>query len=192
MNIPIHRRPYVAAKDYDQLVTMAVKTVEAVYAIDGPFDLKGEMRERVFKEIAWMLTEHDGKYTTRYRSVAALEAQQADVQHEHVFPRRQLYHLSRHGLSFRDVFGYCLGCVVTKEEHSRLSAQDRRPGAAMGWKRYLSAGIQVMDMLENRVVTQAEMEAWTAPYEKAMRNSKFCGDGEVDLELERAERKSLQ
>jgi hypothetical protein len=65
---------------------------------------------------------------------------------------------------------------------------DRLLDAPLGWKRYQSAGIEVRDMLEDRTITPTEMETRTIPFEEAMYNARFCGDGEVDLELEKMDR----
>jgi hypothetical protein len=121
MRILLHQRPYGASKDHEELLSMVVKAMTSIYAIQGPFDLKRTMREKVFHDLVWMVTEHDGKYTTRYRSKAALIAE-CDVQHEHIFPINDLFFLSRHGSSLKDVFTYCAACVVTVEEHSLLSS----------------------------------------------------------------------
>ncbi len=192
MNLPHHQRPYVPCKSYDERLAFAVGAMEAIYQLNGPFDLKRELREKLFRSVAWILSECDGKYTTRYRSTLALQAPNGAVQHEHVFPITQLYFLSRHGLSLKDALSLCSACVVTKDEHTRLSACDRLPDKPLGWKRYVAAGIQVMDMLENRLLTPEEMESKTQLFEQAMHNARFVGDGEVDLELERREQDSQE
>jgi hypothetical protein len=182
MNILPHKRPYVTSSNYDKRLMLAVRALEAIYQIDGPLDLKGELREKLFHTVVWSLTESDGKYSTRYRSKLALQARKGDLQHEHVFPIDDLYFLSRHGLSLKDALSLCCACIVTKEEHSRLTARDRLAERPFGWKRYQSTGIEVIDMLENRPITPQEMEALNLPYEEAMRHARFCGDGEVELE----------
>ena len=180
---------YIADEKYEERLKFATKAIEAVYQIDGPLDLKTDLRKKLFWATVWLLTESSGKYSTRYRSKSSLMALQGDIQHEHVFPISHIYYLSRHGLSVGDALGMSCACVVTRREHELLSIQDKTNDAPLGWMRYERAGIEVVDMLENRQVPLPEMEVLNAPFISAMRNARFCGfDGEVDLELERRER----
>ena len=87
MNLPLHQRPHVEGKNYKDRLALAVKAMEAIYQLDGPFDLKRELSQKLFRSVAWTLSECDGKYTTRYRSKSVLQAPEGQVQHEHVFPK---------------------------------------------------------------------------------------------------------
>jgi hypothetical protein len=183
MNLAIHQRLYIPCNDFEKRLNLAVSAMEAIYQLSGPFEFKRELRINFFNTVVWTLTESEGEYTTRYRSKLALQSPRSDVQHEHIFPIDDLYFLSRHGLALKNVLRLCCACVVTKKECSRLFAQDMSPERPLGWKRYLHAEIEVMDMLEYRLVTPEEMEAHNLEFETAFHNARFCGDAEVDLEL---------
>lgn len=45
-----------------------------------------------------------------------------------------------------EIVSAAVGCVVTREEHERLSAIDREFPELVGWKRYVKAGLVVRDM----------------------------------------------
>jgi hypothetical protein len=108
-------------------------------------------RKKMLKEVLWMISEADGKYSTRYRSaeVVRLANEQADsdvlIQHEHVFPKAKVAtRLLRERQAFlanpgelEKLLDQTIGCVVTKDEHNRL-------GVGEGWARY--AAVPVLDM----------------------------------------------
>jgi hypothetical protein len=183
MNLEVHQKLYVPCNDFAKRLELAIKAMEAINRVPGPFEFKRELRINVFNTVVWTLTESEGQYTTRYRSKLALQSRKHDVHHEHVFPIDDLYFLSRHGLSLKEVFSLCCACIVTKKESSRLVAQDMSPERPLGWKRYQHAGIEVVDMLEYRAVTPDEMEAQNVKFETAFFKAQFCVDLEIDAEL---------
>jgi hypothetical protein len=71
----------VASEDYVSFWTapadMPSRTRSAVRAVlfAREPDLHPQMRDRVLREVLWFATEVPGKYTTRYRSIAAWELQ---------------------------------------------------------------------------------------------------------------------
>jgi hypothetical protein len=94
----------------------------------------------------WLITEARGKYKTRYRSRAAIDDKSAKKQHEHVFTRRELTsRLLAEPDKAREILQSAIACVVTMEEHRRLTAEDRRNPSLRGWERYKAAGIEVVD-----------------------------------------------
>lgn len=104
--------------------------------------------------MTWEATELGGKYSTRYRSAAALELQRSmpvrewikEVAHEHVFPHKQLRdRLSRcrSDKEIRRVLQAAQGCVIRRDEHSLLDETQ------VGWLRYLDR-VEVIDMRDQR------------------------------------------
>lgn len=102
----------------------------------------------------WKDSEADGKiHGCRFWSHGALASQEIgntkDLQHEHVFPKRQLidilFELKNPGLD--RVQGLIqelnIAAVVTKEEHRRLGTVPGSRGDV--WQRYRLAGIQWVD-----------------------------------------------
>lgn len=117
-------------------------------------DLHPDHRRRLLNEAIWFWTERGSpsrKYKLRYRTIAALELQQSigftkaskNLAHEHVHERApavaKLLVLTNNA---SDTLRSMVACVVTRDEHSRLSAQS----CVAGWARYRAAGIVPIDM----------------------------------------------
>lgn len=108
-------------------------------------------QRRVLREVLWSVTEIDGKYTTRFRSVGTLQLEEADrianwqsnLRHDHVLTRKSLIEALLAGANPYDVLSTAVACTVTRAEHTRLSSFDR---SHEGWARYAEAGVQVIDM----------------------------------------------
>lgn len=102
----------------------------------------------------WKYTESDGKYTTRYRSEAALHAPSRLVHHEHVITRRSLVdRLIADPDAVEEIMSTAVGCVVLRAEHASLGAIEKADPFATGWDRYRLAGITVWDLADRRRVT---------------------------------------
>src|SRR5215212_1243201 len=100
----------------------------------------------VISGMLWELTQIRGKYTTRYRSRAALEPRGAKLQHEHVFTRKDLTdRILANPERAREILGSAVACVVTVNEHRQLAAIDRTVPGVRGCERYERAGIEVLD-----------------------------------------------
>jgi hypothetical protein len=127
--------------------------VRAVLFAREPY-LHPQMRERVLREVLWFATEVSGKYTTRYRSVAAWELQRKSkrvaewvglVSHEHVWTRatcRMQLLSAQDAESIEAVINLLQGCVVTRAEHERLKPFDT---THEGRARYIAADVAVID-----------------------------------------------
>jgi hypothetical protein len=93
----------------------------------------------------WKLTETDGKHNTRYRSDGAMpHSDPRLLHHEHVFPKKKMIDDLQRASSSDEIdriLATAVGCVVTRDEHTRLSQYDHE----VGWQRYRSAGIGVVD-----------------------------------------------
>ena len=177
--LPRHSRPYEPSSSREARLDFAVKAMEAVYQI--PAEPSEEWKKKFFWTAVWLVSERDGKYSPRYRSRAALDSDEKFVQHEHIFPIKDLW-LLRTVRSLEATLNFAEGCLVTKEEHQRLSAEDRRIDRPYGWMRYLSARIEVVDMSTSQSVTPAEMSERTALFAKAMWQTRFHGDGKEEWE----------
>lgn len=94
----------------------------------------------------WHLTEIDGKWNTRFRSEGAMDAKNwEDVQHEHVYQRKNLILRLLGRESIDAVIKDAIGCLVTKTEHKLLGDASKN-FKVDGWERYIRAGIQVYDL----------------------------------------------
>lgn len=108
----------------------------------------------VLKVAVWKYTECDGKYTTRFRSEAALSAPPKLVHHEHVFPIRTIVdRLIADPGNAETTMRSAVACVVLRSEHVALSVAEAADPTITGWERYRMAGIAVWDLLEQVRVT---------------------------------------
>jgi len=102
----------------------------------------------------WKYTTSDGKYTTRFRSEAALYAPSQLVHHEHVTTRRSLVdQMIAEPANVEKIMSTAIGCVVLRTEHATLGAIERANPSVTGWDRYRFAGITVWDLAERQRVT---------------------------------------
>jgi hypothetical protein len=109
-------------------------------------DLDADHRRKTLSLALWLATEADGKYNLRYRSAGARELGPADrrlLRHEHVQTRKQLIdEITAHPSRTREIVLSALACVVTDDEHQRLTAVAEN---LQGWNRYIAAGVDVYD-----------------------------------------------
>ncbi|HSK96390.1 MAG TPA: hypothetical protein VK891_07230 [Euzebyales bacterium] len=80
------------------------------------------------------------------------------VDHEHVHTLRTLKQRLLAGEDVDDVMRDAVACVVTREEHRRLTRFDR---SATGWQRYARAGVRVWDRTAGDWLTLADEDAST-------------------------------
>lgn len=165
LKTPPHCEKYALSPERDTKLQFCVTALEKILDVPGCPDLK----EDLFRAVVWIVSELDGKYTTRYRSRAALEAPAGTVQHEHVVPMRDLWALVNGPLKPAQLLPQITACVVTRDEHRKLTACDRRPGAPFGWMRYADCKIPVVDMQEQRDLRPNDLQAMNALLEQAFR-----------------------
>jgi hypothetical protein len=117
-------------------------------------ELHPDHRRRLVNEAIWFWTERGSpsrKYKLRYRTIAAIELQHSmgftksskDLAHEHVHERapavKKLMALTNDP---SETLRSMRACVVTRDEHTLLTAQSN----VAGWARYRAAGIIPIDM----------------------------------------------
>jgi len=134
-------RPFRAIPDVEVRRLSAVRIAEAILAAP---DVTISHRRELLSIAVWKFTEADaGKWGLRFRSEGVLSGNGSGVQHEHVKPRKQLVDELLATGAPAEVFKTAIACLVTREEHQRLSVVDPE---LLGWQRYAAAGIQVWDM----------------------------------------------
>lgn len=85
------------------------------------------------------------KYKVRFRSAGSFR-RGAKLQHDHVYERAEMADaLIANPLHADKILDLAIGCVVTKDEHSRLAAISRLDPGLNGWERYRETGIVVLD-----------------------------------------------
>jgi hypothetical protein len=109
----------------------------------------------------WKVSEAEaGKYSTRYRSLKS-RREGARVQHDHVMERAKIAdELIAHPERMDEILDTVIGCVVTKNEHRRLTEISRLNPDLDGWDRYAAAGIVVIDtMTGERMILPEAIDA---------------------------------
>ncbi len=143
-----HQEPYEANEDGVPIWKMAIAVLRCLRASTL---LPASLKLPYFRTAVWKLSERDGKYSTRFRSMKALEAMPHEIQHEHIFPIRFLFEQFISGRwNEHHIAHASVACLVTIPEHQRLSSDDRDQASPVGWQRYVKAGIMVRDMMQDK------------------------------------------
>ncbi len=115
-----------------------------------PLPILDRHKNELLSVLICKITQAEGKYALRHKSAGTLANPSAKKQHEHVFPRKWLIaQLKRPDIDIDAVSGDAIGCVVTIEEHKRLSRVDPE---LVGWQRYAAASIDVLDTVSGQWV----------------------------------------
>lgn len=138
---------------YTRLLPTEAEIIEsATVVIEGcltPSVLERHQRD-IISGLLGTITEARGKYTTRYRSRLSMETG-AKLQRDHVFTRKDITdRIIAEPERVRETLRDAIGCVVTVEEHRRLS---RIGPTVRGWDRYRDAGVDVIDTDDGTVAT---------------------------------------
>ena len=119
-------------------------------------------KKKILSEVLWLISEADGKYSTRFRSAEVVRLANQDpgsstrIQHEHVFPRKgiterilkDVEHFLQHPAELDALLESTVACVVTADEHRDLDNSEE------GWARYKS--VIVLDMEPENPVPRSE------------------------------------
>lgn len=130
----------------NEIFESAVLLVEATLQL--PI-LESHKRD-VINGMLWSITQARGKYATRYRSLDSDSPPPGTkLQHEHVIPRKELIDaIMNEPHRARELLATAVACVVTVEEHRRLTRVSRENPELKGWERYRAAGIEWRDVDE--------------------------------------------
>lgn len=153
-------RRYEPAKDAEEVVASA-KTLAKVVLRSRLLD---KHKKHILSVVQWLISEVDGKYTTRYRSKKVVDlankylqssgkkvearrlkdikrkAHGELIQHEHVNTRKYITNeIMENPDRVDSILDQVIGCVVSKSEHGKL----RKRGT--GWARYRNR-VPVYDM----------------------------------------------
>ncbi len=139
-----YRLPYEPAPDRAERLAAAIAAAE--FAVSQK-KMHHKMRHRILREATWETTEVDGKLTPRFRSPAAMAyigpKPASMLRHDHVFTRAELIkRMLEPGADVAAVMSLAVGCLVTKDEHTRLTTFDK---THHGWRRFLAAKVDVLD-----------------------------------------------
>mgnify|MGYP006865058110 CR=1 FL=1 len=131
---------YKPHKDRIARLASAKKAIAAI----SKLDLYPAHKKELLSVCIWKITEADGKFNLRYWSEGALSASKSELRHEHVYERKELIERLMRGENVDVISALAIACVVTRAEHSRLSALPE--SVQTGWERYREAGVRVYDV----------------------------------------------
>jgi len=136
MELPAYKKH----KDHDEIIRSAYTAVKAILSLE----LYPAHKRELLDICIWKISEVDGKYKTRYRSIGALQEMDVrNLRHEHVEERKELiYRLIEDPDNYESILNDIVACIVTKEEHEQLHRQNKK-----GWDRYKAAKIKVFDLI---------------------------------------------
>lgn len=131
-------------KDADERIADGHELIRLLLAASG---LRAPIRRKYLSLAIWEVTVAEGgKYGTRFRSTDSLRPG-AKLRHDHVTERRKIVdELLVHPERLEEILGKAVGCVVTKDEHDRLTRISREQPDLGGWDRYQAAGVTVVDL----------------------------------------------
>ena len=99
--------------------------------------VRPRVKKMMLDRAVWLVVELTGNFFSRYRSEGATSTVGVRIQRDHVHTRKSLVAELMAGTpNIRAVIDRAQCCVVTKEEHNRLSEV---PQTVIGWDRYRSA-----------------------------------------------------
>ena len=146
-------QPYKRRDGADEIIASATHLAQLVLPSEH---LLRRHKKKILSEVLWLVSEVDGKYSTRYRSARVIQLARDEptsdekIQHEHVFPRKQVTeHLLNNPERLEAVLAETTGCVVTASEHKNLIS------SAEGWGRYRD--VKVLDMLSEPPTERASL-----------------------------------
>jgi hypothetical protein len=126
----------------EQKKRSAINLVQYLLAIRDESIVPAHMRE-LLSTLIWKITEASGKYTPEFVSLAASEAtDQKMLIHEHVIERAKLIDRLLAGENPATVLNEAVACLVTIDEHARLTAVSKSDPSLNGWERYVAAKIE--------------------------------------------------
>lgn len=117
-------------------IRSATKLIKLLLDAKSP-EIRTEHLRELIDKMLWKITEADGKYKTKYITLAALE-RASKLSHDHVVTKESLIDalLNATADQVAEILGTALGCTVTREEHARPTKFDY---VCQGWERYRKA-----------------------------------------------------
>ncbi len=138
MNFP----KYTPHKDRCIRINSAYTAIQAILFLD----LYPVHKRELLDVCIWKITEADGKFNTRFRSIGTLD--EKSLRHEHVVERKSIIdRLLLEPDNYYEILNDAIACIVSKDEHDKLTAISKKNRNLSGWERYKAADIRVFDLL---------------------------------------------
>ena len=139
---PCHRKLYVRRKGYEA----GFVDVESLVCSVLHLEIATPLKKRMLVHALWEIVKLNGDFRTRFRSKAALTLGVV-IERDHVYQKgRVIKCLMDNPDQTASILNKSLHCVVTKEEHRKLTQLSEARAEIDGWSRYHEAGIEVLDM----------------------------------------------
>ena len=110
------------------------------------------IKKRMLNHAIWEVAYATGNFKGRYRSQGVIDSVEKEIQRDHVHQKKDTVdRLLKGQASVEQAVENTIHCVVTREEHHRLSDYSKLNPEVDGWNRYKNIGVVVYDMLTGKV-----------------------------------------
>jgi len=138
----MHKAIFSPNVDWEERVTGAKACIAAIHDLD----INRVVKTRMLNHAIWELTRAQREADAPFRSEGVVFGDLGvKIQRDHVFRRAQFIEELDQGRDLDEILSDLLLCIVTCEEHRRLTQADKEDSAVNGWERYRRAGIKVFD-----------------------------------------------
>jgi hypothetical protein len=143
-------KEYKPKKNRDEVVTSAYAGIKLLLSESAKNIILVHKKE-LLTILLWKLTGLDGKYNCRYATKGSLENLDKEIQHEHVYTRKEIIEeLLEKPDDYKEILSKAVACIVLKEEHDLLSKLD--DSRINGFERYKKCGLTVIDRLTGKAI----------------------------------------
>ncbi len=110
------------------------------------------IKRRMLNHAIWEVAYATGDFKGRYRTQGVLGEVGIKIQRDHVFQKKDIVEQLLTGqVTVEQAVTNAIHCVVTEEEHRRLSDYSKLNPNIDGWSRYSDIGVVVYDMQTGQV-----------------------------------------
>jgi len=145
-----HAARYVPPVDLDQRIEDIKVLLRSISSLAIGVEIKKRMLRQAIWEVTYAKGNAQGRAFGRYRSREVISTPGLQIQRDHIHEMKVLISLLlRESPDVERIVQLADCCVVTKDEHDRLTAIGKTTG---GHARYAHAGVVVFDMLTERPI----------------------------------------
>lgn len=137
-----HKNPYRAHRDEDKRIAELCRLADEIRRCQ----ISESLKKKFLKNVVWEMTIITKSFTGRFRSAAVISEAGQKIQRDHVIRKESLVsRLLTSAERTPDILSDGIHCIVTEDEHKRLTAFDKSKPSVHGWARYKECGIEAFD-----------------------------------------------
>jgi len=143
-----HKALFKPSANMESELNDVVRLITSVLSLD----INVVIKKRMLNHAIWEVAYATGNFKGRYRSQGVIDRVGIEIQRDHVHQKKDTVgRLLKGQTSVEQAVRDTIHCVVTREEHLRLSDYSKLNPEVDGWNRYNNIGIVVHDMLTGKV-----------------------------------------